>query len=594
MKRMFPMILMSVVIGMATMLLPTSGPAFDSISLGEEREITVWGFLRNSTGFFTQNPNPWGPTADQSGNRLAIERTWLRANVDLKLSNQFRFYGVGQFAYEPWLPVEQGSISQKNGYEYTDKNINDVMREAYFEWKPNKKHNIKFGKMNVVWGETITGRVGDVVNPADIRWVTPFSLEDTNDWRIPQFMVRGIHDLDSLSSSFEWIISPTLTSPEWSVSQASMAANLYLGQAGQRFAMAPETRFMPPRSIGNTGLAAFGGSYTPYGNPEVVAVSPMNGTWYQPGIGIPGNGWTPSHNNFEPLSPFQNPGFVPGPGFHVYSEIPDVKVKYPRNFESTRGGFRTSTTIAGYTFGIIYYHRQVFEPVTRREGIIRSVTFPGPGAGTGVPNPAAPSAITLNTRRYTIEYPDIDNIGIYMNKQLPWPGVIRTEVMYTPNMPYNYFIPLGSDESGVVRRDNIKYLFAYDLSNFFYFDWHKTAPFDITFEHVGEWIPNARELQYTGPGVYYATKLPSWQGNFNMQIRTNWFYNKLETSLTGGYGTFGNSWLLVPRIKWTPGWLNKKFSADLRYVYVDADNRYEGLGVWKDKNYILLQTQFNF
>jgi hypothetical protein len=64
--------------------------------------------------------------------------------------------------------------------------------------------------------------------------------------------------------------------------------------------------------------------------------------------------------------------------------------------------------------------------------------------------------------------------------------------------------------------------------------------------------------------------------------------------LTAGYGTFGNSILLVPRVKWMPGWWNKKFSAELRYIYVDADNRYEGLGVWKDKNYVLLQTQFNF
>ncbi len=593
-KALQMLLLLSLCAGGSGLLLPCTGAAFDTVSLGGDKEITVWGYLRNSTGMFTQNPNPWGPTAGQSGNQLAIERTWFRTNVDLKLSNEFRFFGVGQFAYEPWLPVEQGALVQKNGNEYTDKNINDLMREAYIEWKPNKTNNIKVGKMNVVWGETITGRVGDVVNPADIRWATPFSREATDDMRIPQFMVRGIHDFDSISSSFEWIVSPTYTSPEWSVSRAPMAANLFLNQAGARFAMAPETRFLAPNSLGNPALAGLGvPQLIPYGDPNVVSASPFNSSWNHSPFN-PGNGWSPT---------LVQPNLITG-NTRLTSEIPDVRVKYPNGIQDTRFGFRTASTFGGYNFGLIYFHRQVYEPVTRREGIINSssITFPtGPGTTQTVVN---------NTRRYTVEYPDIDNIGFYVNKQLPWPGVIRAEMIYTPNMPYNYFIPTQAstvntglftvpittfaDESGVVKRDNFKYLFAYDLTGFLFFDWHKTAPFDVTFEHVGDWTPNARDLQYYGPGVNYATKLPSWQGNFNLDIKTNWFYNNLETGLTAGYGTFGNSILLVPRVKWMPGWWDKKFSAELRYIYVDADSRYEGLGVWKDKNYVLLQTQFNF
>ena len=42
------------------------------------------------------------------------------------------------------------------------------------------------------------------------------------------------------------------------------------------------------------------------------------------------------------------------------------------------------------------------------------------------------------------------------------------------------------------------------------------------------------------------------------------------------------------------GLVGQEVLRELRYIYVDADNRYEGLGVWKDKNYVLLQTQFNF
>ena len=583
-----------------SVVIPLTAGAFETVRWDNGTELTIYGFLQNNSAMFTQNPNPWGPTGGQSGNRLAIERTWLRTNIDLKLSDQFRFYVVGQWAYEPWLPVEQSNgpgarkASMGNGNEYSMyKNVNDVLREVYFEWKPNAKNDVRIGRMNVIWGETITGRVGDVVNPTDIRWTLPYSLEPTDDLRIPQYMIRGMHDIEPLNSSIEWIVSPIITSPEWSVSMADQPASLFLNQAGQRFGMAPETRYLPPRTIGNTAVALLDPNLAPYADFNVVDASPFNSAWNFSPLN-PGNGWSPS---------LIEPNLFTG-NTRITNEIPDVRVKYPDGIENTRFGLRTATTLGGFNFGAIYYHRQVFEPVIRREGVEKTDTVSFP---TG---PATSTTIVNKTRQYTVEYPDIENIGFYMNKQLPWPGVIRAEVMYTPNMPFNYFLPtvqstvnLGpfsvpitrfADESGVTKRDDFKYLIAYDLTGFLYFDWHKTAPINITFEHVGEWIPNARELQYIGVGVNYATKLPSWQGNFNLNITTDWFYGKISTGMVLGYGTFGKSWLAVPSVKWTPGWMDKKFSTELKYVYTDAQNRYEGLGVWKDKNFIQLKAQLAF
>ncbi len=52
--------------------------------------------------------------------------------------------------------------------------------------------------------------------------------------------------------------------------------------------------------------------------------------------------------------------------------------------------------------------------------------------------------------------------------------------------------------------------------------------------------------------------------------------------------------MLQPSVKWLPGWLNKKFTAELRYVYLDGDRDKDVFGIWKDKSFIQLQTQLSF
>lgn len=571
-------LLVIICLGLMMCVMPLRNDAFDTVTLDNGAEVSIWGYLRNNTGMFTQNPNPWGPTAGQSGNQLAVERTWLRAYGDFKFNEKFRFWIVGQAAYEPWLPVEQGANVMKNGNEYSEyKNVNDVLRETYVEWKPNKGTSIKAGRMNVIWGETITGRVGDVVNPADYRWSLPMSGEAPDDQRIPQYMLRGIHDINMLNSSLEWIISPLLTSPQWGVTRApDQPANLLAGTAGQRFSPAPAMNFYANQGLCNS---AVGG---PFSDPNVCVTSPMSGTWsYNPQI-FGGNGWGPA--TFMAFAP-------PGPGHwaNVVTEgAPIVHVKYPDGIKDTRYGFRTNTTAAGFNFGFIYYHRQVFEPVMRREGIVNTVVIPN-GAGPGV------NVVNL-TRSYSVEYPDIDNIGLYMNKQLPWPGVIRTEVMYTPNMAFNTFVPTAqpfSAASGVTKNADLKYLFAYDLNGFVYPSWHKTAPIDFTFEHVGEWIPGASDLQ-NQVITWYGTKLPQYRAQFIVNAKTNWMYDKFETALAVGYQTFGNGMMMVPSVKWLPGFMNKKFTAELKYIYLDGDRDKDVFGIWKDKSYVQLQTQFTF
>ena len=573
-------ILYFICLGFVFLAAPVISFAFDTYECGEQ-EITVWGFVRNNLGMFEGTQE-----FTNSGNQLATARTWLRTYLDWKMSEHFKFYANVQFIYEPWYKVEEGTTQSENGgpqqhrrsgwktySEFDD--VNDVIREVYIEWRPNNKSSIKFGRQIAIWGEALTNPVGDVIQPTDSRFAFAFAnIEDT---RIPQYMIRGIHDIDSLRSSFEWIINPLLTEGKYTVNRTAEYANQNSDDgAEQRFAIHPEDRFYPG-----------------------ITVSPATRPWNIPGQFNWGD--LSSLVSWPIASSFYRwmPSFIPGVGnTWLPSELPYVHTKYPDNFEDTRFGFRTSTLLNGFQFGVSYWHTQNYDVIIERGGIV------GQRLSNGTVYPL---------REYTISYPTMDIIGFYMNKQLPWPGIIRAEMIYAPNKPYNTFNIMSdyvslmefrfgpgfprnnyayySSESAVVRRDYVKYMLAYDLNSFFFFDWHKTASFDVTFEHQGEWVPDSSDLKQA---IYSYTKVPNYHASFNLRISTNWYYNRLATDVVFGYDTFGNSGMFMPSVKWMPGWMNSKFSAELKYIGIYGDNDYEGLGMFRKKDMLILTTQFNF
>lgn len=491
------------------LLIPCFGPISGQTAYAAEG-LTVYGFLRNNTGKFF-NAQPY----QENNDRLSTERTWLRTYVDWQPSDQFKVWMNVQFAYEPEYKVEEGSVSKPDGKEYSEyKDINDVLREAYIEWSPIKTLDIKLGRQIVIWGESLTDQVGDVVQPIDQRFALAFTnWEDT---RIPQWMIRSIHDISSLSSSFEWIVNPLLTSEKYRVNRnAEYAMQVFphggapYWEPGQRFGMYPEDRT----------------------------------------ITLPTN--------------------------VLHGEVPTGFAEvYPDTWDDMRYGFRTSTIAGGYTFGVSYWHTNNYTPLVKRGAVVGHIPV----------NPF----FSLNVRNYSLVHPKMDIYGAYMNKQLPWPGIIRAEAIYSPNKPFNTFD--ATDADAMVTRAYYKYAIAYDLTGYLYFPWHNTAPFDITVEHVGEVIPDNKNLAY----IIYGTEQKSFVARYNTRISTNWLYDRIETELIVSYWPWARSGLLMPAVTWKPGWMNRKFSAQLKYINVYGNSHYEGLGFLGTKDMIVLTSQFNF
>jgi hypothetical protein len=293
------------------------------------------------------------------------------------------------------------------------------------------------------------------------------------------------------------------------------------------------------------------GQYTVNRNPSLGVASPF----------VPAQRFAIAQDDRNPYFPSQT-GHDPSlPHAPLFVPLHPVKEEYPNQLSDTRYGIRTSTLLGGWQFGISYFHTQNYGALLSRNDV---------------------------TSTLSLVHPDVDIFGATVNKQLPV-GVLRAETAYTPNMPFDSFV-VSPGETGIVKRDRVKYMVAYDLQGFFNFQWHKTAPFNVTIEHIGEWVPDSRDLQY----FPYYTKYPNYSAAFNININTTWFYNKLSTDLTTGFNTFGNSGLFMPSVKWMPTWRNQRFSAELKYIGIYGDSNYEGLGTLRKKDMLLLTSQFNF
>ena len=250
--------------------------------------------------------------------------------------------------------------------------------------------------------------------------------------------------------------------------------------------------------------------------------------------------------------------------------IPNMISDYPQNsIDDLRYGFRGTSFIRNALVSFMYYHTQTYSPAIEVGPLTAVVPlFPG---------------FSLAYRDYYMRYPDIDILGVSMNMDLPV-GLVRAEATWTPEQPYptDTTIAKGFDE-----RDFIKYMLAWDLK--FLPSWHNYSPFDVTLEHVGEWIPDNDNLLF----AVYGTPMASYNPSFNMRIATDWI-NLWTTQVIFSINPRNKGGLFMPSVTFKPRWLNSAFSFELKYIRIFADSSYDGIGLLEQKDMLLLTTQFNF
>jgi len=186
-----------------SLLSGSNSPFLDlSGSTGLAGGLSVSGFFNNTTGMWADSSalRSFGRSSGEhhGSNSLSVERNWTQidANYVLDGNNKFflRFWGV----YEPFYPWEDhdllGPTSQYDRSKPDFYNRYDV-RDAF--WKNTTGPLTTFlGRQIVTWGESLSFRVGDVINPQDLSW--NFGFANLEQSRLPLWMIHPILNLPEL------------------------------------------------------------------------------------------------------------------------------------------------------------------------------------------------------------------------------------------------------------------------------------------------------------------------------------------------------------------------------------------------------------
>ena len=187
-----------------------SGTALSGLSLS--------GLLQNTSGMWANSATltNFGRQAGEhhGANSLAVQRELMQLDTNYLLNADNQFFTRFWFVYEPPYPWEANNIAGPNlVYDKSQSEIYNRydVRDAY--WKSTEGPLTWFaGRQIVTWGESISFRVGDVVNPQDLSW--NFGFANLEQSRLPIWMLHPIVNIPSFGP-FDASFAEGIWAPAW-------------------------------------------------------------------------------------------------------------------------------------------------------------------------------------------------------------------------------------------------------------------------------------------------------------------------------------------------------------------------------------------
>jgi len=520
------------------------------------------GFLRNNTGVWTEN---WDYA--ENNDPLATCRNWFRLNLNGRITGKLKLKAEVLAIYEPEYSREHhgtegdGTPIAANEYNYFD------FRELRLDWRPAMGHDIRIGRQIVNWGESISARVGDVINPMDNRFDLGFTnLEDT---RIPIWMIRGLHNFNSISSSIDWVFSPYMEPDRYRVTRqpSTIGHNMTNGDftPGTRFAAYPATFSHMADSYNTTSF------WVPTGLTGAYAFAPLTMVPGIPVLGAPFNRMyttLPAGFDFSLLNPLLPAGLIvtPAAGQYILNglDTTTIPADYPdSSLKDSRWGFKTSSTLAGYQTGVYFWNANEIDGTFKVDGL--------DAAGNYVIH---------------LQFPRQNVYGWYANKNFDF-GVLRLDAAYRPNREFNTLDQ--SYATGIVEKDKLMVQVGLNKD----FMWRKlnpTASFSFVFEYVGDYFLEDTD-QATVPS--YFIEFPRELHSIFISGGTNYNFGMYAYGLTFLYNS-EECGLIQPSFTYHPTWMNNKWQFKLQYSNVFGPDYAYPYGLMKEKDNVILTTQFTF
>ncbi len=543
----------------------------------------VSGFLSQTFGMW-QNPDGLRGFT-KSRNSLAVSRTWLQVDENLRLNENNNLFMREWFVYEPpyaWSPANgQGKYANEFYNQYT-------VRDAWWENKTGPLTTY-VGNQIVVWGQSLAFRVGDVVNPQDTTWA--FGFANLEQSRIPQWMVHPILNLPGMgpfSSNFvEGVLLPRLqpmwNSCDYADHRYDGECNVNAGSVNNGFPAGvgfdPTGRF--GAHLSNSGpfypgrTAVFGSIRPPYGEPaqnaRLIGAPLSNEFFYCKNLGSGTQPFNPVPKGLQRNCNFTGSGAAVDVG---QWKIPASTVS---NWEE---GLRVHTLVGGAEMTAFYFNAWNLYPNTFWQQY---------------------------SNQYRVRFNPMQKVGVTADMPIPMPAALgeylpvvgRAEGVYTNHESVLSFDPIAHP-NGVRYTDMASWMIALDVDQA-YAPWlTKTGNLSANLELYDEIALDSSQSMFetfgpwTGGGIENTTNIKN-NVSALLNIGTSWMWNDVEPAWTMVFNPKGRAFLLFPSVVLNPPW-TKKYFMKLQAIEVlggDKSTSQAG-GILKGQSLLTAQFQYNF
>src|SRR5712692_8908742 len=644
------------VVGSNTGALPQAGGAVAAES-GWLSRFHVTGYLSEQFGFW-QNPSALR-SFTPSRNNLAVARTTLQFDENFQLDENNSFFMREWFTYDPpysWnsannrlysrtqscksLPpgkcfplFKDGGLSvgpHSYGHFANDALNQYDVRDAWWQnkWGPLTTF---VGNQIVVWGQSLSFRVGDIVNPSDTAWA--FGFANLEQSRKPQWMVHPIlnlPDFGPLSTNFlEVVWSPGLNPQYWECDYADQRYDGYQSKCGRMLtgqpalSSAPLMRFeyLTPQHLYRLGVFADPIKGAPLGTPGFPNLR-VNGPFDLGALDTGGRPTGVGNNNIiggpgffllshcSPNPPFDGGrnekllfGDVPGK-VNVFNQVP-IGLRRPcRNLQSKH--FNTAGALGdGALTDIGRFRIRGYSPQFWNEGL-RFHTLIGDTEVTSFlyydnTNQGASAVLKWEhpyTNIFEYDVPAEVLAGLTANRPLPLPEVIashfplvaKAEAVYINHKTFDDLRPYGL----TTRRfsDVVNWLAALDVTNA-YAPWlSSTGDLSANLEVFDSITMDiAKDMDANNRNQVHILKNPV---QVLLNAGTNFYYGDIAPAWTMIYGVKGNTFLMFPSVTLNPPWTKKYFVRFSAIEVLGSDRQSVQGGTFKGESFLSALLQYNF
>lgn len=466
--------------------------------------------------------------------KVAIFRNTFQPEFLYTFGDGNSLFISGRFVKETGYELEKGTRAALGLEALPD----DYYDETDFEpWELHLDMNfgdkvrLITGKQYIIWGETDVFRMLDVINPADGSWDPP-AMVPLEEKRIPIYAGRCVWNI-SPTTNFEFVFVPMIDKEENRVDKSA--------PDGGRWAVHPEGR---------------------------VSASVLYAT------------------NFPQMGPDMGAaGFIPG----VTPVETSVTTQYPENsLDEARVGARLSFQVGKWDLALMdYYTHQSTRPVVFYDGTTaeqRSVLNPDGSITTA----------TYIIPHFSKRYPRQNILGLsfnYFEKHFT-KGVIKGEVAYYYDKHYQTKEQTPEGMDGVKEIDTLSYSLAWEKNCFI--PWLHTIVGD---DPTQTWTVSVQMFQDVILGDSDDLTTGKWLTPVH-KVNTMWtvkafsdyFYATWKPTIIAGYDPRGNG-LWHVKLKWMPPW-SEKYYVEASYLGFWGNDRYENLGLFDDKDSVLLRIRY--